>query len=298
MVRTLSKRVWPLVLTLVAACGGGGGGSEDSALDFTGVSVGPGAQPKTLDFGWSTDGDEPVDHYRLEFNPDGASGFTTVSGGDNVTGTRFTLTEPVHLTDWVNAEYRVVALDGSNDELASSSSIGLLNNVTAEAVTGYFKASNTEADDAFGEGVALSDNGETLVVGAPLEDSVRGDPDGNNKDESGAVYVFTCSGGTWGQQAFLKASNSDDGDGFGESMALSDDGQTLAVAAPVEASATMGVNNGGQGDNSEFRAGAVYVFTYDSTWSQQAYVKASNTTGDYRFGTTVALSDVGDTLAV
>ena len=79
---------------------------------------------------------------------------------------------------------------------------------------------------------------------------------------------------------------------------LSLSGDTLAVGAYFEESNATGVN-GDQTDNSASGAGAVYVFVRDpstDTWSQQAYLKASNTGVSDYFGTSVALS--GDTLAV
>ncbi|EHL21079.1 alpha beta-propellor repeat-containing integrin, partial [Acidovorax sp. NO-1] len=78
----------------------------------------------------------------------------------------------------------------------------------------------------------------------------------------------------WSQQAYVKASNSGAGDAFGRSVALSGDGNTLAVAAEDEGSNATGIN-GDMSDNSASSAGAVYVFTRNgSTWSQQAYVKS------------------------
>jgi nucleotide-binding universal stress UspA family protein len=56
----------------------------------------------------------------------------------------------------------------------------------------YLKASNTGANDLFGYSVALS--GDTLAVGAYLEDSaaqgVGGNQNSNSAADSGAVYVF------------------------------------------------------------------------------------------------------------
>jgi hypothetical protein len=107
--------------------------------------------------------------------------------------------------------------------------------------------------------------------------------------------VYTRDGaGTWSQQAYIKASNTDADDSFGRSVALS--GDTLAVGASLEDSAATGID-GDQSDNSATNAGAVYVYTRDATgvWSQQAYIKASNTDAEDEFGL-VALS--GDTLAV
>ena len=120
----------------------------------------------------------------------------------------------------------------------------------------------------------------------------------NSADSAGAVYLFTRSDGTWAQQAYVKASNTSAQDFFGISVALSADGNTLAVGAIGESSAATGVN-GNQADNSADSAGAVYLFTRSSaTWTQQAYVKASNTGCSDGFGQTVVLNSDGNTLAV
>jgi hypothetical protein len=160
----------------------------------------------------------------------------------------------------------------------------------------YVKASNTGAGDRFGQSVAI--DGDTLVVGAPAEDSAATGLGGDETDDSatgaGAVYVFARSGGVWAQQAYLKASNTEAGDSFGQTVAL--DGDTLVVGADDEGSAATGID-GDQTDNTASQAGAVYVFTRSgTTWSQQAYIKASNAEAADLFGQSVALS--GDTLAV
>ena len=183
----------------------------------------------------------------------------------------------------------------------------------------YLKASNSEGADHFacggslpghtGNALAISGDGNTVVVGAPHESSaargINGNQDDNSLYNAGAVYVYVRRGDTWTQQAYLKASNPGRSDLFGLSLALSRDGNTLAVAAPWEASAGTGVN-GNQGDDSIPQAGAVYVFTRTGdNWSQQAYLKASNTgrkgvgddiEGD-QFGFSIALSADGGTLA-
>jgi hypothetical protein len=173
----------------------------------------------------------------------------------------------------------------------------------------YLKASNTDADPAFAEdffglAVAISADGSTLAVGAPREASVATGVNGDQTDNSarfaGAVYVFTRdTGGVWTQQAYVKASNTDATDFFGRSVALSADGDTMAVGAFLENGGATGIN-GNQFDNTVFDSGAAYVFTRDGggTWSQQAYVKASNTGTEDRFGFRVALSADGATLAV
>ena len=160
----------------------------------------------------------------------------------------------------------------------------------------YLKASNTEADDEFGNSVAVS--GDTVVVGAPSEDSAATGVNGNNADNSangsGAAYVFVRNAGGWTQQAYLKASNTGSGDQFGISVAVS--GDTIVVGANDEDSSATGID-GNQADNTTFASGAAYVFVRSTAiWTQQAYLKASNTGANDRFGISVAVS--GDTVVV
>ncbi|MEZ4369095.1 MAG: hypothetical protein R2939_22850 [Kofleriaceae bacterium] len=166
----------------------------------------------------------------------------------------------------------------------------------------YLKASNTDAGDVFGIGWALSGDGTRLAVGAPYEASAATGVDGNQLDNtagfSGAVYIFVRTGGVWSQEAYLKASNTGAGDYFGWSVALSDDGSRLVVGAPREASNATGVG-GNQASNTASQAGAAYVFTRTgSVWSQEAYLKASNTGASDQFGQTVAISGDGVRIAV
>ena len=159
----------------------------------------------------------------------------------------------------------------------------------------YLKASNADGGDRFGYAVAVC--GDTLVVGAPFEDSagtgVDGDQD-NSAMSAGAAYVFVRDGESWSQQAYLKASNTDEGDEFGLSVAIS--GDTVVVGAHNEDSASAGVD-GEQHDNSDTNPGAAYVFVRNGkAWSQQAYLKASNTDSFDEFGWAVAVS--GDTIVV
>ena len=253
---------------------------------------------KQLIFSW--DNVASADYYRLKENADGHSGFIQV-GGDLPRGALSATRDiAVHLHDWVNALYVVQACNlGGCTGSAESSATDVMRDTI-----GYFKASNTEPvapfGDQFGRALGLSADGSTLAVGARLEDSratgINGDQADNTAESSGAVYLFRLDGGDWNQQAYFKASNTDASDGFGWAVALSADGNTLAVGARGEASSATGIN-GNEFDNSVPGAGAVYVFRFDgANWYQQAYVKASNTAGS--FGQTVALSADGATLVV
>ncbi len=169
--------------------------------------------------------------------------------------------------------------------------------VQSSAQTAYVKSSNTGSGDAFGRSVAIS--GNTMVIGAELESSaakgVDGDQSDNSAQSSGAAYVFERdSNGKWTQQAYLKASNTDTGDVFGRAVAI--DGNTIVIGAPLESSAATGINSD-QTDNTARGSGAVYVFVRNGTiWTQQAYIKSSNSEMLDNFGEAVAVA--GDTVAV
>jgi hypothetical protein len=130
----------------------------------------------------------------------------------------------------------------------------------------YLKASRPELEDLFGVRVSISGDGNTVVVGAPNEDGgskgINGDQMDNSADDAGAVFVFTRTGSTWTQRAYLKGSNTEAFDEFGSALAVSRDGKTIVIGAPVEGSSARGVN-GNQNDESAQGAGAAYVFTVD-----------------------------------
>ncbi len=185
---------------------------------------------------------------------------------------------------------------GDNSASYAGAAYVFVRSGTSWSQQAYLKASNTNAYDDFGFPVSIS--GDTIVVGAPLEDSaatgVNGNQGDNSASSSGAAYVFVRSSSSWSQQAYLKASNTNAGDYFGNSLSISND--TIAIGAPREDSSSTGVN-GNQNDNSANWAGAAYVFVRSSTiWSQQAYLKASNTQADDYFGEAVGIS--GDTIVI
>lgn len=133
-------------------------------------------------------------------------------------------------------------------------------------------ASDGAANDTFGGNVAIS--GDTAVIGA-----IRHDDQGDN---SGSAYVFTRSGGAWSQQAKLIATDTVEGDAFGQSLALA--GDIVVIGAP---------HDDDMGDG----AGSVYVFTRSGTvWSQQAKLTAADGAAGDVFGISVALS--GNTILV
>jgi len=181
----------------------------------------------------------------------------------------------------------------------------------------YIKASNAGGRDEFGVALDLGGDGSSLAVGAPGEDSggtgINGDQN-NYGCNSGAAYVFEFDGATWSQQAYVKPSNTkytggcdvfieDTGDYFGESLALSNSGRTLAVGSPGEDGDADGVggDESANGDQESlwFEAGAVYVYQLDTAgWTQRAYVKDPDSGRHEAFGWKLSLGADGEILAV
>ncbi|CAN5921603.1 hypothetical protein BH11MYX4_BH11MYX4_34890 [soil metagenome] len=148
----------------------------------------------------------------------------------------------------------------------------------------YLKASNTKplVGAQFGRSIALF--GDTLVVGAPYEASGTSSPNDTSANGAGAAYVFTRTGTTWTQQAYLKASTPQASAFFGVALALS--GDTLAIGATHERLASI------------VDAGAVHIYTRTSgVWTEQgSALRAGNPTANEHFGTSVSVS--GDAVAV
>ena len=197
-------------------------------------------------------------------------------------------------------------------------------------------ASDPSYDTLFGNAVAVSADGNTVIVGDPGECG-----HGLNNCEHGAAYIFTRSGSTWTQQAELHG-----GPGFGGAVALSSDGNTALVGAGLSGyyghfhalggnapptlfsrsgttwtqTATLSTSEppgpfddfgyavalsadgdtaliGDSTQNEE--AGSAYVFTGSgSTWTQQAQLTGSDEMQGWNFGASVALSASGQTALV
>lgn len=242
---------------------------------------------KQFDFSWSA---VPyAELYRLIERPNPDAEYAQL--GDDIVGEAISWTMPLHLRH--TASY---ILQACNDGGCTDSAQVAVANPLVAAI-GYFKPNVIDMGDYFGVSVALSGDGNTLVVGAAGEGSATTDPDNDAASDAGAVSVFVRTGSGWTHQAYLKASNIGEQDLFGHRVALSDDGDTLAVAAIFEDGSSKGV--GGLINEGATNSGAVYIFVRDGAdWDHQAYVKATNTEADDFFGSSIALSSDGDTLAI
>ncbi len=101
---------------------------------------------------------------------------------------------------------------------------------------------------------------------------------------------------------YFKASNTYTNAQFGNAVALSGDGNTLAVASYFESSVSTGIDGDETyttDDNYSQKSGAVYVFAYDDgTWEQSAYIKAPYAEENDYFGSSLSLSADGSRLAI
>ena len=136
-------------------------------------------------------------------------------------------------------------------------------------------ASDGSGADYFGFHCAIDADGDTAIVGAYSQDT--------GGAEAGAAYIFTRSGTTWSQQAKIQASNKGASDEFGQSVDISNDGNTVIVGARKE-------------DTGGSDRGSAYVFTRSGTnWSQQQQIQSSDIADADWFGYSVALGgDSGD----
>jgi phosphodiesterase/alkaline phosphatase D-like protein len=127
----------------------------------------------------------------------------------------------------------------------------------------------------FGYSVAVSEDGNTALVGGPMDNNA-----------AGAAWVFTRSEGKWTQQGAKLTAKT------GEESAAGQFGRAVAIAYKGGNTALIGTPS----DNGSI--GAAFVFTRSgTTWTQQGaklVAKAGEETGAGEFGTSVALSSEGN----
>lgn len=117
----------------------------------------------------------------------------------------------------------------------------------------------------FGVSVAIS--GDYILVGASGDDDQR--------EGSGAAYVFVRNGSTWTRQTKLKAGDAVNGDAFGNAVAL--DG-TVAVIGAVGDNFPSGIS------------GSAYVFVREgNTWNEVDKIFAAEGAPENFFGNAVAV---------
>jgi hypothetical protein len=133
--------------------------------------------------------------------------------------------------------------------------------------------------DEAGTSVSLSDDGSTVAIGAPQNDST-----GGGLSNVGHVRVFEWSGSSWSQKG-ADIDGEGGGDRSGHSVSLSSDGSIVAIG---------GTHN----DGTDNAAGHVRVYEYsDSSWSQKGADIDGEASTDLS-GSSVSLSSDGTVVAI
>ncbi|MBF0187723.1 MAG: DUF4347 domain-containing protein [Magnetococcales bacterium] len=155
---------------------------------------------------------------------------------------------------------------------------GLLSTSTTNVtITQEFAPGSTSDYDHFGADVDVDDS--WAIVGSQWND--------NGGTERGAAHIFSLSSShSWGESATLSASDAENNDYFGTTVAI-DDSYAIVGAYGEDGSGTD--------------RGAAYIYYYNgSSWSQQAKLTASDAADSDMFGVTVDIynTNSGDTYAV
>jgi hypothetical protein len=133
--------------------------------------------------------------------------------------------------------------------------------------------------DQFGNAVAISSDGNTVIVGAAYDDDAT-------YVNSGSAYIFTRSGSSWTEQQHIPNPDPQQYDNFGHSVAISGDGNTAIMGAFLDTVTA-------------YQQGSAYIFTRSgSSWSQQAQLVASDAAQADYFGWSVGISGDGTTALV
>jgi hypothetical protein len=138
-------------------------------------------------------------------------------------------------------------------------------------------ALDKEQEDYFGYSVAMSGDGNKVIVGAYLEDDDLNDQ--NSRSNAGSAYIYTYDGSNWDTGTKIIASDRAVDDIFGRSVAINSNGTKVIVGA-----------EGGE---------AAYIFTYNgSSWVQQQILVASDGAAGDKFGWSVGMNSNGTKVIV
>ena len=219
----------------------------------------------------------------------------TTSGGTTNSSSNFTITASLPPSEQIGSKMVGTGTVGNNSQQGNSIAVSADGNTAV--VGGTFDDGNVGATWVFirsggvwsqqgsklvgtgsigealqGKYVAISEDGNTAVVGGP----------GNN-NSTGAAWIFIRSGGVWSQESQLIASGITSFTLFGTAISLSADGNTAII--------------GGNGDINY--TGAAWVFTRSGgVWTQQSKLVGSGTTNNTNQGKSVSLSFDGNTAIV
>ncbi len=134
------------------------------------------------------------------------------------------------------------------------------------------------AGDGFGSSVAINEDGDAIVIGAPgyeFWEMVYGYK--HSRDSAGAAYVFTHGQNGWVFDQRLDPDDQEQGAEFGNSVAIS------------SATIVIGAHRKDEANNAD--AGAVYVFSPGTGWEQTQKLTAQDGGANDYFGCSVGVYD-------
>lgn len=160
----------------------------------------------------------------------------------------------------------------------------------------YLKSTLPIKLSSFGESAAISHGGDIIAIGVSRESTVAS-TDNTGMTLLGAVHVWQYDGASWNHQARLTGSNAEDGDAFGTSVTIGNNGKWLAVGAQYEDSNDAGIN-AIESNNDLLNAGAAYIFELNGSWQQTHYLKSPRPSEKGFFGRSIAFSSIEKELAI
>ncbi len=265
--------------TVGAVNGGGQNASDPESVTLEAQAAAPseftaGVGDEQVKLSWDDPGDSTIDKYQLS-----QIDTSKLTASDGLRGDEFGISVAVDGDTAVIGAYQDDHTDDGNTTGNAGSAYVFTKVSGVWSQVAKLTASDGDTSDEFGYSVAV--NGETVVVGAHLDDHTDGDTD----DDEGAAYVFTKPFTGWAdmtQTAKLTAFGAAASDEFGISVAV--DGKTVLV----------GAHQYGSGK------GAAYVFTKPYTgWAdsnETAKFIASDAAANDEFGISVAVH--GDTAVI
>ena len=273
--------------TVGAVNGGGQNASDVESVTLEAQAAAPSnldadAGDERVKLSWHDPGDSTIDNYQLlQIDP------SKLTAADGLRGDLFGYSVAVDGNTAVIGAYQDDHTDDDGNTIGNAGSAYVFTKVSGVwRQLAKLTASDGDTSDEFGYSVAV--DGDTIVVGAHLDDHTDGDID----DDEGAAYVFTKPANGWAdmtQTAKLTAFGAAAGDEFGISVAV--DGDTILVGAH-------------QNDSNK---GAAYIFTkFGGVWGngpvsgnhrvETAKLVAADGAANDEFGISVALD--GDTAVI
>lgn len=271
---------------------------EASARFGEAVSLSTDAQWLVVGQPYSSDGGR-VALYRR-----GAAGWawqTDLTGSNTEPGDQFGLFAQLNAdgrTLVVGAPYEdgSTHLAGPDNAMVESGAVYLFQRDSGDAWSSmaYLKSPTPTSASYFGFPVAISGRGDTIAVGESY--AVTGPPTA----AQGQAHIFSLQGANWVHERAFTPPLPAVGGHFGEKLALSADGTTLAVSNPYEDANASGLTGTPVVDGQATASGSVSLYRRDGSgaWSSPVYIKAPNNQPDLYFGWSLSLSASGDTLAV